>query len=90
MSRVLSQQDSGASSSNFAYPNSSSRSQLPRPNLSGKSDSSASSTSNQNDFNESSDEDDNLLAKCISSGMPKSKSEPVDLKKRECNFLEIL
>ena len=71
------------------------RSNLPRPQVSGKSDSSSAASSStsgakkpfknyisDSSDDESDDNDDDLLAKCIQSGMPKSKSEPLDLKKK--------
>ena len=67
------------------------KSHLPRPQAIGRSESSGSSKSGrlsrpktpnaENDADgESSDDDDDLLANCVNSGMPKSKSEPLDLK----------
>ena len=69
------------------------RSNLPRPQVSGKSESSsaASSTtatgttnyySDENDENGSSDDDD-ILQLMIRTGLSKSKSEPLDLKKKQ-------
>ena len=60
-------------------------SNLPRPQVSGKSGSSSSSTRSKtlnSSSDEDSDENDALLEKCISLGISKSKSEPLDLKKK--------
>ena len=61
-----------------------SRSHLPRPQLSGKSESAsaASSISNHpiaNNVDTSSDEDDNLLAQCISTGIFKKENDALKI-----------